>query len=159
MFSFEVAFSRSFWWNSVRNCRVKGWTLKTQRKIEPVTSSRVQRGRLCGVDFWLGNKATVSKKSRQINTVFPWKFELRLVWSWIQSRNFQENSSICLEKSAAKSKKQKKVFFSWNCSGAESVATLAAFSLAETAAVLSAKKNSSIRRCLSDRKWKNLMKA
>ena len=58
----------------------------------------------------------------------------------IQSRNFQENSSICLEKSAAKSKKQKKFFFSWNCSGAESVATLAAFSLAETAAVLSAKK-------------------
>jgi len=40
-----------------------------------VTSSRVQRGRLCGVDFWLGNKATVSKKSRQISSVFPWKFE------------------------------------------------------------------------------------
>ena len=70
-----LAFSRVFWWNSVRNCRVKGWTLKTQRKIEPVTSSRVQRGRLCGVDFWLGNKATISKKSRQINSVFPWKFE------------------------------------------------------------------------------------
>ena len=110
MFSFELAFSRSFWWNSVRNCRVKGWTLKTQRKIEPVTSSRVQRGRLCGVDFWLGNKATVSKKSRQINTVFPWKFELRLVWSWYRAEIFKKTVQYVLKNQLQKVRNKK--FFS-----------------------------------------------
>ena len=90
---------------------IVGWKAGRSKHREKLSQWQVAecRGGDCAVwIFGLETKPRSPKNLVKLTRFFHGSLKTCLVL--IQSRNFQENSSICLEKSAEKSKKQKSFF-------------------------------------------------